>query len=39
MPEISWWAMLCEDERDATAEEIAAIEAAFGPFLSHDGEG
>lgn len=37
--EISWRAMLGEDERDATAEEIAAIEAAFGPFLPPDGEG
>lgn len=31
--------MLGEDERDATAEEIAAIEAVYGPLLPADGEG
>ena len=31
--------MLGEGERDATAEEIATIEATFGPFLPLDGEG
>lgn len=36
---IPWWAMLGEGERDATAEEVAAIDAAFGPFLPPDGEG
>jgi hypothetical protein len=36
---ILWQAMLGEGERDATAEEIAAIDAAFGPFLPPDGEG
>lgn len=39
MPETSWGAMLGEGERDATAEEIAAIEAAHGPLLPPDGEG
>lgn len=34
----SWKAMLSEDERDAT-EEIAALEAEHGPFLSADCEG
>jgi hypothetical protein len=37
--EILWRAMLGEGERDATAEEIAAIEAAHGPLLPPDGEG
>ena len=37
--QILWQAMLGEGERDATAEEIAAIEAAHGPFLPPDGEG
>lgn len=32
MPETSWGAMLGEGERDASAEEIAAIEAAYGPL-------
>lgn len=36
---IYWKAMLGEDERDATAEEITAVEAEHGPFLSTDGEG
>jgi len=31
--------MLGEDERDATAEEIATIEAVHGPLLPADGEG
>jgi hypothetical protein len=31
--------MLREDEREATTEEIAALEAAYGPFLPTDGEG
>jgi hypothetical protein len=31
--------MLGEGERDASAEEIAAIEAAYGPLLPSDGEG
>ena len=35
----SWKAMLGEDEREATEEEIAAIEAEHGPFQSADGEG
>ncbi len=35
----SWRAMLGEYEREATTEEIAALEAAYGPFLSTDGEG
>jgi len=30
--------MLGNDERDATGEEIAALEAAHGPFLPADGE-
>ncbi len=34
-----WEAMLGEDEREATEEEIAAVEAAHGPFLPADGEG
>lgn len=36
---ILWQAMLGEGERDATVEEVAAIDAAFGPFLPPDGEG
>jgi hypothetical protein len=36
---ISWAAMLGQDERDATDEEVALIAAAFGPFLAADGEG
>jgi len=31
--------MLGEDERDATEEEIAALEAEHGPFRPADGEG
>ena len=37
--DISWEAMLGEDERDATVEEITAAEAEQGPFLPADGEG
>lgn len=36
---ILWQVMLGEGERDATVEEVAAIEAAFGPLLPPDGEG
>jgi len=32
-------AMLGEEERDVTDEEIAALEAEYGPFLLADGEG
>lgn len=35
----SWKVMLGEDERDATEEEIAALEAEYGPFQPADGEG
>jgi hypothetical protein len=35
----SWKAMLGKDERDATEEEIAALEAEHGPFHPADGEG
>jgi hypothetical protein len=35
----SWKAMLGKDEREATEEEIAAIEAEHGPFLPAGGEG
>jgi len=35
----SWKAMLGKGERDATEEEIAALEAVNGPFLPADGEG
>lgn len=35
----SWQAMLGKDEREATEEEIAAIEAEHGPFQLADGEG
>jgi hypothetical protein len=35
----SWKAMLGKDERAATDEEIAALEAEHGPFLPADGEG
>jgi|GEM_PF-1934561 len=31
--------MLGKGERDATEEEIAALEAVNGPFLPADGEG
>jgi len=34
-----WEAMLGEDERETTEEEVAALEAAHGPFLPADGEG
>lgn len=37
--ETSWKMMLGEDERDANAGEIAAVEAEHGPFVSADGEG
>jgi len=37
--DVSWKAMLGKDERDATEEEIAALEAEHGPFLPSDGEG
>lgn len=35
----SWKVMLEEGEREATEEEIAALEAEHGPFLPADGEG
>jgi hypothetical protein len=35
----SWKAMLGKNEREATEEEIAALEAEHGPFLPADGEG
>ncbi len=35
----SWKAMLGKGERDATEEEIAALEAEHGSFLPADGEG
>jgi hypothetical protein len=35
----SWKSMLGKEERDATEEEIAALEAEHGPFLPADGEG
>jgi hypothetical protein len=35
----SWDAMLGKNERDATKEEIASLEAEHGPFLAPDGEG
>jgi hypothetical protein len=35
----SWQAMLGKDEREATKEEVAALEAEHGPFQSADGEG
>jgi hypothetical protein len=31
--------MLDEGERDATEEEIAALEVEYGPFQPADGEG
>jgi hypothetical protein len=34
-----WEAMLGEDESEATEEEVAAVEAAHGPFLPADGKG
>jgi hypothetical protein len=39
VPDTSWKAMLGEGEGDATEEEIAALEAEHGPFLTPDGEG
>ncbi len=39
-PDISWKAILArEGEHEATAEEFAAFEAEYGPFLPPDGEG
>ena len=35
----SWKAMLGKGEREATEEEIAALEAEHGPFLPADDEG
>lgn len=35
----SWQAMLGKDEREASKEEIAALEAQHGPFQPADGEG
>lgn len=35
----SWKAMLGKEEREATEEEIATLEAEHGPFLAPDGEG
>jgi hypothetical protein len=35
----TWNAMLGKGERNATEEEIAALEAEHGPFLPVDGEG
>jgi hypothetical protein len=35
----SWRTMLGKDEREATEEEIAAVEAEHGPFQPMDGEG
>jgi hypothetical protein len=38
--DVSWKAMLGEDEREATEEEVAAaVEAEHGPILAADGEG
>ena len=37
--DLSWPNMLDEGERDATAEEIAHLEEAYGPLLPSDGEG
>jgi hypothetical protein len=37
--ETSWKMMLGDDERDATVEEIAAVEVEHGPFLPADGDG
>jgi hypothetical protein len=31
--------MLAKNERDATEDEIAALEAEHGPLLAADGEG
>jgi hypothetical protein len=35
----SWKTMLGKDEREASEEEIAALEADHGPFQPADGEG
>jgi len=35
----SWQAMLGKNEREASKEEIAALEAEHGPFQPADGEG
>jgi hypothetical protein len=35
----SWRAMLGKGEREVSGEEIAALEAAHGPFQATDGEG
>lgn len=35
----SWRTMLGQDEREATEEEIGALEMEHGPFQSADGEG
>jgi hypothetical protein len=37
--DISWQAMLARGEREATEDEIAALEAEHGPFQPADGEG
>lgn len=37
--DIAWKAMLGEDEREATEEEITALEAEHGPFQPTDSEG
>ena len=34
-----WRAMLGKDEREVSAEELAALEAEHGPFQVADGEG
>jgi hypothetical protein len=36
---ISWQATLVRGEREATEDEIAALEAQHGPFQAADGEG
>lgn len=38
IPDTSWKAMLGREEREATDEEIAALEAEHRPFLPMDGE-
>lgn len=35
----SWKTMLGENERDASEEEVAGLEAEHGPFRPADGEG
>ena len=35
----SWQAMLGKNERDATDDEVADLEAEHGPFQPADGEG